>query len=186
MFSKQLRMLRFWEPQRPWKDQSLRKEILEHFNGISVKNYSLKRDEKEFLTFLIILGCPPSSTILTSILTREQKVQVSWCTIILQGCPKYKPRETFSSVPMKTMMIQKVMILVMHLKTQMKLSTILTMKISPTPSNPKSKFTKNLLATSATKPRASTKRLAGSSLDKKSKNVWLKSKNVWLKLKVDI
>ena len=60
------------------------------------------------------------------------------------------------------------------------------MKISPTPSNPKSKFTKNLLATSATKPRASTKRLAGSSLDKKSKNVWLKSKNVWLKLKVDI
>ena len=76
MFSKQLRMLRFWEPQRPWKDQSLRKEILEHFNGISVKNYSLKRDEKEFLTFLIILGCPPSSTILTSILKREQKVQV--------------------------------------------------------------------------------------------------------------
>ena len=79
MFSKQLRMLRFWEiarSQRPWKDQSLRKEILEHFNGISVKNYSLKRDEKEFLTFLIILGCPPSSTILTSILTREHKVQV--------------------------------------------------------------------------------------------------------------
>ena len=70
MFSKQLRMLRFWEPQRPWK------EILEHFNGISVKNYSLKRDEKEFLTFLIILGGPPSSTILTSILTREHKVQV--------------------------------------------------------------------------------------------------------------
>ena len=95
-------------------------------------------------------------------------------------------RETCSSVPMKTMMIQEVMILVMHLKTQMKLSTILTMKISPTPSNPKSKFTKNLLATSATKPRTSTKRLAGSSLDKKSKNVWLKSKNVWLKLKVDI
>ena len=40
------------------------------------EDFSLKRDEKEFLTFLIILGCPPSSTILTSILTREHKVQV--------------------------------------------------------------------------------------------------------------
>ena len=77
-------------------------------------------------------------------------------------------RETFSSVPMKTIMIQKVMTLVMHLKIQMKLSMISAMKISPTPSNPKSKFAKNLLATSATKPRASTKRLAGSLLDKNS------------------
>ena len=80
-------------------------------------------------------------------------------------------RETFSSVPMKTIMIQKVMTLVMHLKIQMKLSMISAMKISPTPSNPKSKFAKNLLAKSA---RASTKRLAGSSLDKKSNKSDLK------------
>ena len=45
------------------------------------------------------------------------------------------------------------------------------MKISPTPSNPKSKFAKNLLAKSA---QASTKRLAGSSLDKKSNKSDLK------------
>ena len=36
-------------------DQSLRKKTLEHFNGIGVKNFPLKRDEKEILTFLIIM-----------------------------------------------------------------------------------------------------------------------------------
>ena len=72
MISKQWRMPQFGV------DQSLSKKTLEHFNGISVKNFPLKRDEKEILTFLIIMVCPPSSSILTSILTMEHKVQVSW------------------------------------------------------------------------------------------------------------